>query len=359
MLCVIALLLFSWVIIYSASAILAENRYGDQYFFLKRQMIWTFLGVIVFAVSSNISLKFWQSMVKPIYFIVLASLIAVLALGPEIAGARRWFRLGSISIQPSELAKLASVLLVADYCDRRQSRMLDFKKGLLPLLILFGVMTGLIFIEPDLGTPFLMSLVFVALLLAGGAQWKHLIGLGMGALALFSLALFQYKYRVARLFAYLDPWSDAQGAGYQLVQSLLAMGSGGIWGRGLGQSRVKISNLPDPHTDFIFSVIGEEMGLIGTIICLGIFVYICMKGLKIAQQAPDVFTRMTAMGISLTIGFQSIINMGVATGLFPTKGMPLPFISFGGSSLLIFMMSMGILFQISHMSRSAKSKAFQ
>jgi len=354
--CVAGLLLFGWVMVYSSSALLAESRFQDQYFFLKRHILWTLVGIAAFIVSSNISISFWQYMAKPIYFFTVVALVAVLFFGPEIGGAHRWLRFGPFGFQPSELAKLSMVLILADYLDRRQSRILDFNRGLLPILFIFGLQAGLIFVEPDLGTPFLMGLVFVSILIVGGARWKHILGLVSVASLLFLGSLFQFKYRVARLFAYLDPWSDPRGAGYQLVQSLIAMGSGGILGRGLGNSKVKISNLPDPHTDFIFSVIGEELGLWGTLLCVGLFMYICLMGLKIAKSAPDSFSQTTAAGISLMVGYQGIINMGVACGLLPTKGMPLPFLSFGGSSIVILMISMGILIHISRSTRVAALK---
>jgi len=212
---------------------------------------------------------------------------------------------------------------------------------------LVGVMLAFILAEPDLGTPILMGAVFLALLILGGARWKHLVIMGLVSVPVVVVAVLQSSYRVRRMFAFLDPWSDPQGSGYQLVQSLLAMGSGGLTGQGLGKSQIKISNLPDAHTDFVFSVLGEEIGLMGTLGCAGLFLFLCFKGLRISAQAPNCFCRLLAAGISLTIGLQALINMGVASGMFPTKGMPLPFISFGGSSLVLTLFAMGILTSIS------------
>lgn len=345
--CVFGLTLFGWIMVYSSSALMAESRYHDQYFFLKRQMAWSCIAMLFFLAASNIPLRVWQRFTKPIYLITAILLILVLMFGPTIAGAKRWFRFGFGSFQPSEMAKLAVVLMVADYLDRRQSRLKEFKRGLLPLLCLVGVPVGLIVIEPDLGTPVLMSMVCLALLVLGGAKWKHLFVMGLSLLPLMVLAVIKVKYRLARFFAFLDPWADPQGAGYQLVQSLLAMGSGGLFGRGLGNSKLKISSLPDAHTDFVFSVLGEELGLVGTLVCAGLFFFLCMRGLRIAKKAPTLYARLLAAGISLMIGLQALINMGVACGLFPTKGMPLPFISFGGSSLVFLFTSVGILSHIS------------
>jgi cell division protein FtsW len=347
LLCVFGLLVFGWVMVYSASALFAEGRYHDQFFFLKRQILWSCIGLAAFVAAANVPVSFWQSNAKLIYGATLVGLVLVLGLGHEISGAKRWLRFGGIGIQPSELAKVAGVIIISDYLDRRQSRLKDFKKGLLPLLLLMGVLIGLIAVEPDLGTPILISSVFFALLVLGGARWRHFIVLGLVSLPLVVLAVLKVRYRLHRLFAYMDPWSDARGAGYQLVQSLLAMGSGGIFGRGFGSSRIKISNLPDCHTDFVFSILGEELGLIGTLACSGLFLFLSLRGLKISKSAPNHFSKLMAAGISLTIGFQSLINMGVACGLLPTKGMPLPFLSFGGSSLVITLIFVGILAGIS------------
>ncbi len=355
LICVLGLLVFGWVMVYSSSALAAEIRYHDQYFFLKRQMIWSFIGLVVYLVAANVPLQVWQSKTFALYFFTIGALIAVLLVGPSIAGARRWIRLGGFSFQPSEIAKVAMVFVVADYMDRRQSRLKQFSKGLLPLLFLVGVLFALILVEPDLGTPVLMGLVLLALLILGGARWRHLLSMGIAVLPVLILAIIKVRYRLKRLFAYVDPWSDPQGTGYQLVQSLLAMGSGGIFGRGLGGSRIKISNLPDAHTDFVFSVIGEELGLLGTLTCVALFLFLCMWGLQVAKRAPTCFSRLVAAGLSLTIGIQAVINMGVASGLFPTKGMPLPFLSFGGSSLVIIMMSIGLLANISRQGKKELS----
>lgn len=351
LLCVFGLLVFGWVMVYSSSALFAEARYHDQYFFLKKQVMWSVIGIAAFLFSANIPLSIFQSHAKKLYAATIVALVLVLFLGRQISGAQRWLHLGFISFQPSELAKLAVVLTVADYMDRKQSRLRDFKKGLVPLLAMVGLPLALIVIEPDLGTPVLMTSVFLSLLVLGGAHWGHLIMMGLSTLPLVAIAIFKVRYRLERLMAYLNPWSDAQGKGYQLVQSLLALGSGGIFGRGLGESRIKIANLPEAHTDFVFSVLGEELGLMGTCLCAALFLFLCVRGLKIAMNAKSLFARLVAAGISLTIGLQALINMGVASGLFPTKGMPLPFISFGGSSLVIMLVSVGILANVSRQAR--------
>jgi len=348
----LGLLVFGWVMVYSSSALFAENKYHDQYYFLKRQVAWSFLGLVFFVMASNLPMSFWQRHTKKIYFLTAAVLILVLFIGPQIAGAKRWLRFGFVGVQPSELAKLALVLSVADYLDRRQSRIREFKKGLLPLLLSCGVILGLIFIEPDLGTPALISLVIFFLLILGGARFLHLFGLLSLFFVVMGFAVVFVRYRMERLFSYLNPWADPYGRGYQLVQSLLALGSGGILGRGLGNSKIKLSHLPDAHTDFIFSVIGEELGLIGTLFCAFLFLFICLRGLRVSRQAGSYFAVLVGTGLSLMLGFQALINMGVASGLFPTKGMPLPFLSFGGSSLVMNLLSIGILTQISKMARS-------
>ncbi|OVE76745.1 putative lipid II flippase FtsW [bacterium F11] len=356
LMCMLGLLILGSVMVYSSSALFAESRYQDQFFFFKRQVLWSVIGLVFFLVSSNIPLSIWQKNVHVIYGLTVCFLVLVIFFGPEIAGAKRWLRLGPFNFQPSELAKLSMVLLVGDYLDRRQSRLKDFKRGLVPLLTLVGVLLVLIFIEPDLGTPILMGGVLISLLILGGASFKHLFFMGWAILPVVALAVFQVRYRLDRFFAYLNPWEDPQGRGYQLVQSLLALGSGGIWGRGLGNSKIKISHLPDAHTDFIFSVLGEELGLIGTLACVGLFLFLAIYGLKISRRAPTHFSSLVAAGLTLMISFQALVNMGVACGLFPTKGIPLPFFSFGGSSLVIILVSFGILLRISNQSHSKTPK---
>jgi len=336
------LLIFGWVMVYSSSALFAITRYHDQFFFLKRQLLWSVIGIFGFLAAMNTPLSFWQKNAKLFYGGTVVLLLAVLIFGPEVAGARRWLRLGPFRFQPSEMAKLAMVFVVADYMDRRQSRLRDLKKGLVPILFPTGLLLFLIFIEPDLGTPVLMSGVLLVLLILAGARWRHLVVMGLVSLPLLAAAIMKVRYRLDRFFAYLDPWSDPYGRGYQLVQSLLAMGSGGILGRGLGNSRIKISHLPDAHTDFCFFRFGRGVGVAGNTHLRGaLFIYLC-------QGFKDTFSSLMAAGIGLMIGFQALINMGVASGLFPTKGMPLPFLSFGGSSLVITFISLGILVRISH-----------
>lgn len=355
--CVFGLLVFGWVMVYSSSAMMAEGRFQDQFFFLKKQLVWSFIGIAVFVGASNMPFAVWQKTTKWIYMGSVLSLVAVLLFGREISGAKRWLHFAGGGFQPSELAKIAMIFLVADYLDRRQSRLRDFKRGVLPLLLLVGVLLGLIVVEPDLGTPVLMTGVLLALLFVGGIQWRHLFLMGLLSLPLVAMAIFKVRYRLERMLAYLDPWADTKGKSYQLVQSLTAMGSGGLFGRGLGESQLKISNLPDCHTDFVFSILGEELGLIGTLACAGLFFFLCMRGLKIAKNAPDFFSKMVGVGISLMIGGQALINMGVASGLFPTKGMPLPFISFGGSSLVIVLFSAGLLASLSRQQKNTETKA--
>jgi cell division protein FtsW len=356
--CVLGLLVFGWVMIYSSSALVAESKYHDQFFFLKKQIMWTLIGLAGFVVASNIPLSIWQSSSRYLFGGTVLCLILVLLVGREISGAKRWLQFAGFSFQPSELAKVASIFLVSDYLDRRQSRMKTFQKGLLPILVLMGTLLSLILIEPDLGTPMLIGGVFLFMLIVGGVKWKHLFVLGLMTLPVLLVALFKVRYRLERLMAFMDPWADAKGKGYQLIQSLIAMGSGGIFGRGIGESKVKMGSLPDCHTDFVFSILGEELGLIGTLTCVGLFLYLCLRGLRISKMAPTFFSKLAALGISLTIGFQALINMGVAVGLFPTKGMPLPFISFGGSSLLITLISMGFLASLSRqIKRSSVEKA--
>ncbi|MBI4396074.1 MAG: FtsW/RodA/SpoVE family cell cycle protein, partial [Elusimicrobia bacterium] len=255
-----SLLVFGWVVLYSASALVAESRFGDQYYYLKKQMIWSGIGLAGLLIFSRINLKIVQRSARLIYVGMVVLLGLVLLVGHEVGGAKRWLRVAGLGIQPSEFAKLSIVLLLADFLDRKRSKLSEFWSGFVPPMALVGIVLGLIALERDLGTPLLISLVSVGMIFLAGARYLHLIGIALAALPLLYFALFHVAYRRQRLFAFLDPWKDARGTGYQLVQSLLALGSGGFWGRGSGESTIKMYYLPESQTDFVFSIFGEEFG---------------------------------------------------------------------------------------------------
>jgi len=333
--------------VFSASANMSEQRYGSAYLFVRKQMIWDGVGLAGLFLCMRLDYHRWQKYSLPLLVIAFVLLAAVLVIGPVVKGARRWIPLGFMNIQPSEVAKLAIIIWLADFLDRHRSQIQDLRKGFLPPLIVLGLLCGLILKEPDLGTPMLLGVTGLILMFLAGASSVHIIGMiGMSLPPLY-YELFHVGYRYRRLVAFLNPWADASGAGYQLTQSLLAFGSGGLLGKGLGASQLKLLYLPDPHTDFIFPVIGEELGFIGAIGVILVFVLWGMRGWQVAKRAPDLFGQLLAAGITCWVLIQATINMGVSCGLLPTKGLPLPFVSFGGSSLIITMSAVGILLNIS------------
>ena len=339
------LTVFGWLVLYSASALLGDSRYGDQYFFLKRQMIWTALGMVGLGVAALTPLSWVQRMARPVLIATVVLLVLVLVAGHEVGGAKRWLRVGGLGVQPSEFAKLAVVLVLADYLDRRQSRLTRWS-GFLPPLIVTGFVLGLILLERDLGTPFLIGCVAFSLIAMAGAKWRHLFLVGLATIPGLFLAL-SVPYRRQRLLAFLDPWKESQGVGYQLVQSLMALGSGGFWGKGSGESTIKMYYMPESQTDFIFPIFGEEFGFLGTSLLTTAYFVLTYLCFRVAFRATHWFHALLAAGVALTIGGQGLLNLGVVTGLLPTKGIPLPFLSFGGSSLLVLMTSIGLVLNVS------------
>ncbi len=345
----LVLLHFGCVMLYSASAILADQNHGDPLFVLKRQLIWAVLGLVLMTVASRFNYNRLREWVWPIVLLTVTMLAAVLFSDP-ISGAKRWIRLGSFGFQPAEFAKLTIVLFLADYLDRKRSKMSSIVQGLLVPGLIIGFFLVLIALEPDIGTPILIFAVGSMVLFIGGARAKHLAGTLCCAVPVLLFELLRLPYRRERLFSFLDPFSDAQGTGYQLVQSLLAVGSGGWFGKGLGASELKLLYLPNPHTDFIFPVICEELGLLGATAVLVLFALLLVRGIRIAKNAPNLFGTILATGLTLMIALQASFNISMSIGLLPTKGVPLPFFSYGGSSLLTTLIAVGILLNISRYS---------
>jgi cell division protein FtsW len=335
------------VMVFSASANMSEQRFGSAFLFVRKQLLWDGLGLIALVVCMRMDYHRWQKMSWVLLGIAVVLLAVVLVVGPVVKGARRWIPLGFMNVQPSEIAKLACIVWIADYLDRHRSQIADFRKGFLPPLVALGILSALILKEPDLGTPMLLGATCVLLLFLSGARTTHLAGIMVASCAPLYYELFHVGYRYRRLMAFMNPWADASGAGYQLTQSLLAFGSGGLFGKGLGASQLKLLYLPDPHTDFIFPVIGEELGFVGALGVVLVFVFWGLRGWQVAKRAPDLFGQLMAAGITCWVLLQATINMGVSCGLLPTKGLPLPFVSFGGSSLIITMSAVGILLNIS------------
>lgn len=336
------------VMIYSASSIYAWERYKDSLFFFKRHISFVAIGsLLTFAVMIMDYRKF-QRLAKPLLItsFVLLFLVLIPGLGREVSGARRWFRFQFISFQPSELANLAVIVYVADFISRKGNFIEQFWKGFLPPMLILGATVLLILVQPDLGTSVALSIVIITMLFVAGVRISYLFSLILSSIPVLYLLIFSVPYRRMRIMAFLNPWLDPKGTGFQIIQSQVALGSGGAFGVGLGHSKQKLFYLPAAHTDFIFSIIGEELGLLGTVGIIVLFLIFIQYGLKIIKNAPDKFSYFLSLGLVLMICLKAVINIGVSCGIFPTKGLPLPFISYGGSSFIFDMISVGILMNI-------------
>lgn len=335
--------------IYSASAVMAQKRFGDSTYFLRRQLLWCAVGLVLMLVVALQDHRSFRRWALPLLFLGLAGLVLVLLphLGVMVKGARRWLRIGLLTVQPAELAKVGVVLYLARYLARKGDRVGDFRWGFLPPLVVVGVILALIVVEPDLGTAAVIGLVTLSLLFVGGARPGHLGLMGMIALGALYVLIMRVPYRRQRVLSFLDPSSDPAGVGFQVTQSILALGGGGPFGVGLGEGRQKLFYLPEPHTDFVLAALGEELGFVGSAAVVLLLALFVAKGLAIAMAATDPFGRYLALGVTFLVGFHTLINVGVITGLLPTKGLPLPFLSYGGSSLVVNMIGTGILVSVS------------
>jgi len=338
----------SVVMVYSASALVAFERYQQPYLFLTKQLLWAVLGFAVLAVAMRIDYRTYrnEAVVWALLGLVGLLLVGVLFSAP-VNGTRRWFNVGGLGIQPSELAKIAVVFFAALMLERRMHRIDELSYSLPPLLIVTGVAVGLILLQPDFGTAVAVLLIVGMMVFAAGLHYKYFVGAVLVALPVLYVVLVSAPYRRRRLLAFWDPWADPLGDGFQIIQSLIAVGTGGIAGQGLMAGVQKLFYLPEPHTDFIYAVIAEELGLIGAsgiLICFGV---IAWRGLRISMRAEDTFGSLVALGITTMIAVQAFVNMSVVLGLMPTKGIPLPLVSNGGSSLLVNLLGVGILLNIS------------
>lgn len=346
---IIALLSFGVVMVYSSSAVSAYVNFNDSYYFLKRQIIWVTLGVTAMLLALNMDYHVWRKFATPALLITIVLLILVLVpgFGKVVNGARRWLGFGSLYLQPSEIAKLSMVLFSAANLARNQEKITFFIKGIVPQLLILLVVFGLILKEPDLGTALAIGGTVFVLLFTAGAKLSHLASLGFVGVTGIIAAILLEPYRLKRLLAFSDPWADPLNTGYHIIQSLYALGSGGLFGVGLGRSREKFLYLPEPHTDFIFAILGEELGFIGTVTVILLFFLFAWRGFKIAISAPDIYGSMLAAGLTTMIIMQALMNIAVVTASMPVTGIPLPFISFGGSALIFTLLGVGILLNIS------------
>lgn len=336
------------LMVYSTSYAVAMKRFGDQYYFVKKHLAFALAGVVLFIVSTRVPYTLYRKMAYPI--LALAAIFLVCIYIPRIGftagGAHRWVRLGPLSFQPSEPAKLAVIFFLAYSLSAKADRIKSFSAGFLPNIVLPGAVILLILLEPDLGTAVTLALIVVLMNAAAGVRLRYIAALGLAALPFIYIVIHRFTYMMTRLRIFADPWKDPEGKGFQMVQSFLAFGSGGIRGVGLGEGKQKLFYLPEAHTDFILSVIGEELGLIGVgavIILYAVFLY-C--GVRIALRAKDLHGTYLAMGLTFMVVLQAAVNMAVVMGLLPPKGLPLPFISYGGTSLVVNMTAVGIILNV-------------
>lgn len=335
--------------VYSASAVLAQERFGDSYFYLKRTLIFATLGFALMMLVLRIPYRIYYKLAYPILLgsLGLVLMVFVPGIGRTISGATRWINLGPIAFQPSELAKVAMIIFLAYSLEKKVGKIRSFKIGVIPHLLIMFVVAGAILSQRDFGAAVMIATITWFMLFAAGAKLSYLFGMVVMLLPFAYLFLSGEGYRKRRILAFLNPWSDQYGAGFQIIQSFVAFNEGGLLGRGLGEGRQKLFYLPEAHTDFIFSVLGEELGLIGVVFVIVLFALFCYRGLKIALHAPDLFGRYLACGCTLLICLSAVFNMAIVMGMLPTKGMTLPFISYGGSSLTVLLMVVGILLNVS------------
>ena len=346
----ILLAVFGLIMIFSSSSVVASQPpFNNPYVFFKKQAIWLIISIVGLIVFSKVNYKIILKL-APIFFIftiILLIIVVLTSFGISTKGATRQIGIGFINFSPSELAKLASVFLLSGYCYINEAEMKTFFKGFVKPVLLSGILCGLVMLQPDLGTTMVILFTIFAILFIGQTRFIYLLGLFLISLAGIYLAVFKVGFRAARFLAFLDPWEYIDSIGWQIVHSLYALGSGGLFGVGLGRSHQKYFWLPEQYTDFVFAIIGEELGLIATVaICIA-FIYILLKGVQIALKVQDKFASYLALGLTSMITFQAFLNIAVVTSSIPVTGIPLPFLSYGGTSLFVNMIAMGIVLNIS------------
>lgn len=334
--------------VYSSSSALALKEFGIDYYFFKKQTFFSLLGILALVICRHIPLNFFRSLAYPLLFLAFLLLIAVKfsGLGITAGGSTRWLWLGFVTFQPSEFARFALVLYLAYSMSKKLDKLKDFSIGFLPHVMVFGIFAILIFLQPDFGSVVILGAITWIMLFVGGVRILHLLTPLLILLPALYIFMINAPYRFKRIMSFWDPWKYPTDEGYQMIHSFMAFGTGGIWGTGIGKGYQKLFYLPEPHTDFIFSVIGEELGLLGVLVILLLYFVILWRGIGIAINADEPFGSFMAIGLTIVIGLQVCINMGVTLGLLPTKGLTLPFLSYGGTSLLINMASIGILMNI-------------
>ncbi len=338
--------------VYNSSSIFSLETYNNSMRFLKLHVIHLVVGIALMVILMHLKPVFIRNLVYPGYLLGLALLVIVLIpdIGKEVGGGRRWLSIWGFSFQPSEFCKYMLIIYIAHFLFKKEGKMDNFWIGLFSPLLAGGAYVGLILAGPDLGTSFVVLAILFIMLFVGGAKLRYLLSIGIGAVALLALAIMNESYRMERIMSFLDPWKDPLGSGYQAVQSFMAFGLGGIYGSGLGNSSQKLLFLPQAHTDFVFSIIGEEFGFIGVVTLIGLFLLIFVRCVRISMRAEDPFSRYMVFGFTTLITLQAALNMGVAVGLFPTTGLTLPLVSYGGSSLVSTLAAFGIILSVSRFS---------
>jgi cell division protein FtsW len=344
---VLLLLAFGMVMVFSSGAVFAAKKYGDGAYFLKRELIYAALGLVAMSLATRIDYSLYRRVAYPLLFVSILCLAVVLKVGSRAGGAIRWFRLGPLSFQPSELAKFALAVYLAALLARKAEKVRVFSVGFLPPLVITGLLMGLLLKQPDLGTAVIFGCVALGLLCVAGTKTSYLILAVLVAAPAGWKFIVSTPFRMRRMLAFLDPWAFRRDVGYQITESLISVGSGGVTGLGLGDGRQKLFFLPEAHTDFILSIVGEELGLIGIGFVVVAFSVLVWRGLRAAFRARDVFGCYLAFGITAMFGLQALVNIGVVLGSLPTKGLPLPFISYGGTSLVVSLFMAGVLANIS------------
>ncbi|MBI4090105.1 MAG: putative lipid II flippase FtsW [Candidatus Kerfeldbacteria bacterium] len=353
LLIVAAILVFGLIALSSASTVVAYQEYGDSTYFLKRQLLSVLIGILVFSVAVRIDYRQWRAVAFPLLVLSIGLLVAVFVpgLGRELLGAKRWIQIGSVFFQPAELVKLMFLVYLAGWLSERGHRIHDRAYGLWPFLAILSTITLLIISQPDIGTMTIIALIALSSYFVAGAPLRDIAMIGVFAVAAFAVLIKTAGYRVNRFLVFLNPQLDPQGIGYHINQALLAIGSGGLFGLGLGHSRQKFDYLPEAASDSIFAIVAEELGFIVVVGLLALFVAFVLRGYRVARHAPDEFGRILAAGITTWFGFQAFINIGALTGVLPLTGIPLPFVSYGGTALITSCAAIGVLANISRYAR--------
>lgn len=345
----VVLTCFGVVMVYSSSSIMAEKRYTDGFFFLKRQGVYAIAGFMVMAAAMHFDYQLLRKLAVPflLFCIALLALVLIPGIGTHAGGASRWIRLGPVSVQPAEVAKLGLVVYMAHSLAKKKEKVKSLFNGFIPYMIVLALLLALLLLQPDLGSAMTLSGVAMVMLLVAGTRLTYLISIAIIAAPLLYYAVMTVDYRRRRIMSFLNPWEDPSNSGFQIIQSWIAFGTGGLGGNGLGQGKQKLFFLPEAHTDFIFAVVGEELGYVGVFVVTAMFLMLILRGIRTSLAAPDDFGRFLAFGLTLLLGLEAFVNIAVVMGMLPTKGLALPFLSYGGTSLLTTLFAIGMLLNIS------------